>query len=113
MKTLKTIGLTAGMALCFVGIFSATHVYKYPDKLWLHRCNSTEKYVEMQEHYRNIEIDVVFRDEGYFDVTHDADTTFGLRLGTLMSAVTENTRWGGVKYGWISRIYQRITPSGC
>lgn len=106
MKTLKTIGLTAG-------IFSAMHIDKYPDKLWLHRCNSVEKYVEMQERYRNIEVDVVFRDEGYFDVTHDTDTTFGLRLGTLMSAVAENTRWGGVKYGWISIIYQRITPSGC
>ena len=43
MNKLKTIGLTAGMALCFVGIFSAMHIDKYPDKLWLHRCNSVEK----------------------------------------------------------------------
>lgn len=113
MNKLKTIGLATGLALCSAGIFSAMHIGKYPDKLWLHRCNSVEKYAEMQEHYRNIEIDVVFRDEGYFDVTHDTDTTFGLCLGTLMSAVAENTRWGGVKYGWISRIYPRITPPGC
>ena len=49
----------------------------------------------MQERYRNIETDVVFRDEGYFDVTHDTDTTFGLRLGTLMSAVAKKHPMGG------------------
>ena len=51
----------------------------------------------MQERYRNIETDVVFRDEGYFDVTHDTDTTFGLRLGTLMSAVAKKHPMGGGK----------------
>ena len=53
----------------------------YRSKLWLHRCNSLEKLQEQSERFRNVELDLVFRETtGRFDVTHDLDTTFHLGL---------------------------------
>lgn len=52
----------------------------YPDKIWLHRCNSIEKLYEKRAVYPNIELDVVFRNNRTFDVTHDSETTFNLNL---------------------------------
>lgn len=69
----------AGVALCILAV--AYHeVGRHQDKLWLHRCNSMEKLKEKESGYPNIEVDLVFREDRTFDVTHDADTTFGLRL---------------------------------
>lgn len=63
--------------LCFVG--------NYKDKLWLHRCNSLEKFIEQRADYPNIEIDIVFREDGHFDVTHDLPVTFGLPLDSFFA----------------------------
>lgn len=52
----------------------------YPDKIWLHRCNSMEKLYEKSKRYRNVEVDVVFRSDYTFDVTHDVDTSFHLTI---------------------------------
>lgn len=52
----------------------------YPEKIWLHRCNSMEKLHEHIGEYPNVEVDVVFRENRKFDVTHDEDTTFLLGL---------------------------------
>lgn len=52
----------------------------YPEKIWLHRCNSMEKLYEKQEEFPNIEVDVIYRPGGWLDVTHDADTSFGLDI---------------------------------
>lgn len=53
----------------------------YPEKIWLHRCNSLEKLHEKKHLYDNIEVDVVFRETTHtFDVTHDSDTTFHLDI---------------------------------
>lgn len=53
---------------------------RYPDKVWVHRCNSIEKFDEMHERYPSVEVDLIFRSEGYFDVTHDQENSIGLRL---------------------------------
>ena len=58
---------------------------RYPDKIWLHRCNSMEKLYEKHMIYPNIEVDLVFRESRKFDVTHDADTTFYLGLASYFS----------------------------
>ena len=63
---------------------------KYEDKLWLHRCNSMEKLREKIEDYPNVEIDVVYRDNGIFDVTHDADTTFKLPLDSFFNYMSKS-----------------------
>lgn len=54
------------------------------EKLWLHRTNSLEKLREKEARFPDFEVDLVFRENGVFDVTHDADTTFRLSLGSYM-----------------------------
>lgn len=60
-------------------------VGNYKDKLWLYRCNSIEKFVEQRSDYPNIEIDLVLREDGHFDVTHDVPVTFGLPLDSFFA----------------------------
>lgn len=57
----------------------------HQDKIWLHRCNSIEKLYEKYAEYPNIEVDVIFRDSLVFDVTHDANTSFGLSLNSYFA----------------------------
>ena len=54
----------------------------YPEKIWLHRCNSMEKLFEKEKRYPNVEVDVVFRSDNTFDVTHDVDTSFHLSIAS-------------------------------
>lgn len=61
-------------------VIGALLVDDYPEKIWLHRCNSMEKLYEQGDDYANVEVDVVFRENRKFDVTHDADTSFNLTL---------------------------------
>lgn len=76
-----------------------TELGKYPDKIWLHRCNSIEKLYEKQDCYPNIEVDVVFRKNGSFDITHDADTSFQLGLESYFTYIQGKNRkiWLDVK----------------
>lgn len=80
MQTIK--GILPTLAAIFLCIFLMGYrdIGQYPDKIWLHRCNSMEKLYEKNALYPNIEVDVVFRDNHRFDITHDADTTFNLSL---------------------------------
>lgn len=56
----------AGFVLLLVAggccLNSVLHIDNYPGKIWLHRCNSVEKYREKHPRYPNVEIDLVFRD---------------------------------------------------
>lgn len=105
MKTnhFLTAALAAVLAAGACVVVPALSVDRHADKLWLHRCNSVEKYAEMHTRYPNVEVDVVFRPEGYFDVTHDADTTFGLTLDSLLG----QTAMGGGNY-WLD--IKNLTP---
>lgn len=64
---------------------------QYPDKIWLHRCNSMEKLYEKSALYPNVEVDVIFRDNYRFDITHDADTTFNLSLDSYFYYMKNKT----------------------
>ena len=92
MKTKHALcaGLALAAGLCC--LVPSWHTDRHTDKLWLHRCNSLEKYDEMHPRYPNVEIDLVFRPDGHFDVTHDANTSFGLPLDSLMA---RNSMEGG------------------
>lgn len=71
--TVVAIATAVGLAYAKIG--------SRPDKLWLHRCNSIEKWHELSDTYNHIEVDVIFRENNNtFDVTHDADTSFNLTL---------------------------------
>lgn len=84
---MKTIHFVVGivltlMCLIFMG---SRDIGRYPDKIWLHRCNSMEKLYEKHIIYPNIELDLVFRKNRKFDVTHDVDTSFNLSLASYFS----------------------------
>lgn len=84
---MKTIHLVVGIVLTLMCIFfmGFREIGRYPDKIWLHRCNSMEKLYEKHMIYPNIEVDLVFRENRKFDVTHDADTSFNLSLASYFS----------------------------
>ena len=71
----------------------------YKDKVWLHRTNSLEKMMEKEERFPNFEVDLVFRKNELFDVTHDADTTFNLGIGQYLADIArDNDRmWMDIK----------------
>lgn len=83
-KKIKLCLVLIGVFSCFLlyeVIVAARSVGNYPEKLWLHRCNSLEKLHEKEHLYPNIEVDVVFREkDNTLDVTHDLDTTFHLDI---------------------------------
>lgn len=84
-----------GCNLAIGGILSGD----FPEKIWLHRCNSLEKLHELDEEYSNVEVDVVFRRGRRFDVTHDADTSFNLPLDPYFAHMdrTDGKIWLDIK----------------
>ena len=73
-------------------------VGNYKERLWLHRCNSIEKFTEQHESYPNIEIDLVYRESGYFDVTHDEPVTYGLPLDSIFAhPMCDGKMWLDIK----------------
>ena len=83
-------GLLLLAALIYAAIIS-TEIGENPEKLWLHRCNSLEKMEEFAAKYPNIEVDIVYRGHGLFDITHDADTTFNLSIDAFSVSYTHLT----------------------
>ncbi len=67
-----------------------SQIDKYPEKIWLHRCNSLEKLKEMNARYPNVEIDIVFREDHRLDVTHDIDKTFNLTAEPYFANMKQN-----------------------
>ena len=100
MRKYKKYILRIALIIVVLGVINAcVHMGKYTDKLWLHRCNSLEKMEEFEDEFPNIEVDIVYRGNGIFDITHDADTTFGLKLDSYFSKIgdTEDKMWLDIK----------------
>lgn len=100
MSDIKKYLIWALLLLVVLSVFNAcVHLGRYTDKLWLHRCNSIEKMQEFEEDFPNIEVDIVYRGNGVFDITHDADTTFGLKLDSYFSKIgdTDDKMWLDIK----------------
>lgn len=70
-----------------------------PERIWLHRCNSLEKLEEKQAAYPNFEVDLVFREPGIFDVTHDLDKSYGLTIEPFFEHIgeTRGRMWLDIK----------------
>lgn len=94
----KILPVLVGIYLCLLFI-GARDIGYYPDKIWLHRCNSMEKLLEKHGKYPNIEVDLVFRKNRIFDVTHDMDTSFNLSLNAYFSYMeyNEGKMWLDIK----------------
>lgn len=92
-------GLLLLAVVAYLG-YAWGQVDKYPDKLWLHRCNSLEKLHEMESRYPNFEVDICLREDGVLDVTHDEDTTFGLKVDPYFGYLSQHPNshmWMDVK----------------
>lgn len=77
--------------LFYVVYIGATQTGDYPDKIWLHRCNSMEKLLEKHDEYPNIEVDVIFsRQNRTFDVTHDPENSINLNLNNYFAYLKEH-----------------------
>lgn len=89
---MKKISLITGLASVFMCLLfmGLRDIGRYPEKIWLHRCNSLEKLYEKQSRYPNVEVDLVFRKDRVFDVTHDVDTSFNLSLGSYFSYMKDH-----------------------
>lgn len=83
------IGVVIGLILRNVFI-AFNEIDNHPDKIWLHRCNSIEKLHEKSTRYPNVEVDVVFRSDYTFDVTHDVDTSFHLSIDPYLDYLQKN-----------------------
>lgn len=99
LKIIKTIAPVIGILLIYNVIYVIHKYGEHQDKLWLHRCNSIEKLYEKHDEYPNVEVDIVFRRNNTFDVTHDRDTTFNLKLKTYLAYMQkeEGKLWLDIK----------------
>ena len=93
---MKKISLITGLASVFLCLLfmGLRDIGRYPEKIWLHRCNSLEKLYEKQSRYPNVEVDLVFRKDRVFDAvsyTHIKNLTAGNKYGALerMNEMTE------------------------
>ena len=88
-----------GSIIIILLLAAISYPWYYPSKMWLHRVDSLEKYNEIGEKYPGIEVDVVLRDSGIPDITHDEDTTFGITLDEYFEELTttEQHIWIDVK----------------
>ena len=60
------------------------------DKVWLHRCDSVEKFKELSSRYSGIEIDVVFHKKNQkFESSHDPVSLENFPLEKILSAYRE------------------------
>ena len=85
----KILVAILGLLIIYV-YWAGSQIGDYPEKLWLHRCNSIEKMEEQEKRFENIEVDLVYRGNGIFDVTHDADTTFGLHINPYLKEIAKD-----------------------
>lgn len=93
-KLFTTLAIILGITVICSAVRSISKTGTEKDKLWLHRTLSLEKMKEKENRYPNVEVDVVWRfnshdstnnqNSGYFDVTHDVDVSYGLKLDTLL-----------------------------
>lgn len=99
---------TLYIVLFFISLLSLwalwtwNEVGNYPDKLWLHRCNSILKYEEQKSLYPHVELDLIVRENGVMDITHEPTPLTDFRW-IVFSPILMPTKLRAA-YGWTSRI---------
>lgn len=93
----STLIVLAIAAVCWV---ECMYVGKNKSKIWLHKAYPLEKLETLKGYYPNIEIDVVIRKDGHFDITHWEDKTLELDIEPYMEYLGSNSEsrmWLDVK----------------
>ena len=113
MRIIRFIGVACVIGLFFWCIVAIDEVGEHPDKIWLHRCNSMEKLYEHSERYSNFEVDIVFRQDSVFDVTHDIDTSFNLSIEPYFGYIQQNggNLWLDIKNLDLQNVSAMLTQS--
>ena len=98
-KIIWAIVLAAFAGISWQALRALGEIGKHPDKVWLHRCNSLEKLQEKHAEYPNFEVDLVYRKDGVFDVTHDSLKSINLNFAAYLQNVQNDTShiWLDVK----------------
>ena len=83
-RTLLLVGIIITSILFFS---ERTIKILFKDKVWAHRANSIEKYIEASSKFKGVELDVIFDDElNYFDVNHKPAISIHLSLLNYLMA---------------------------
>ena len=78
------------VAVLLIIITDMAYVGKNKGKIWLHKAYPLEKLDALKEYYPNVEIDVVMREDGRFDITHWEDKTLGIGIEPYMEYLRDN-----------------------
>lgn len=84
------VGVVMIVFIGYVCLVECMYVGNNKGKLWLHKAYPLEKFEAMREYYPNVEIDVVMRRDGRFDITHWEEKTIGLGIDPYMEYLSEN-----------------------
>lgn len=90
-KIFWAIVLAAFAGISWQALRALGEIDKHPGKVWLHRCNSLEKLQEKHAEYPNFEVDLVYRNDGVFDVTHDSLESINLNFAAYLENVQNDT----------------------
>ena len=86
-KIFWAIVLAAFAGISWQALRALGEIDKHPGKVWLHRCNSLEKLQEKHAEYPNFEVDLVYHNDGVFDVTHDSLESINLNFAAYLENV--------------------------
>jgi hypothetical protein len=78
---------------------------EYAEKIWVHRVNSIAKLNEVQSLFHGVELDIVIKDDGFFDVNHPPAESIDLSLREYFDAALRRSQFGF----WLD--IKNLTPS--
>lgn len=65
----------------------------FNSKIWCHRVNSKKRLQEAKAHFTGFEIDVIYHNEGWFDVNHPPAESIGLQLKQLIKSTLQPSKY--------------------
>lgn len=97
-KILYAVFFCMTAIMCGWAIYAWIQVGRNPEKLWLHRANSLEKWQENAEKYPNAEVDLIFW-KGKFHVAHDTVDITALKIDDYFNELNkrEGKLWLDIK----------------
>ena len=88
-----------GVLLAVIGYLLPYYLQLSDDQIWLHRTNSLQKLHQFESRYQHFEVDLVYRDTGDFEVSHDIDGSSSIFLRDYLAylATGDTKLWLDIK----------------
>lgn len=64
--------------------------HRFKEIVWAHCCNSIQKMQEATDIFSGAELDLVWDDQGFYDVTHPPTPSIGLTLNRILEVIPQN-----------------------